>query len=52
MVIPITKYGIIGMAMVLSIHYENPSFTFSVWLESNQTTGMDRPHQNKHSIRK
>ena len=32
--------------------YENPSFTFTMWLISNPKTGMDRPHQNTHSIKK
>ena len=36
--IPITKYG--------TLYNDNPSFTFTMWLISNLTTWMDRPHQN------
>ena len=40
----------IGMVMVLRIiHFETPSFPFSM---SNLTTGMDRLHQNPHSVKK
>ena len=52
----ITKYGSrllsnIGMAMVLSIiqYISKIQVSLSVY---NLTTGMDRPHQNTHSIKK
>ena len=35
----------------LLVHFKTPSFTFSMGLNYNRTTGVDRPHQNTYSVK-